>query len=194
MIEKDTLIKVKNRDSGTVGYTIPELGNLHRSFSKGETKEITMDELRKLSYISGGKILLQNYLIVQNQDALKELLSDDVEPEYYYGEEEIKKLLLTGSNDQLLDCLEFAPEGVIGLVKDLAVSLKINDISKRNIILEKTGFNVTNAIAINEETIEDEGEETKSCRRSAPVTVEKSDETPKRRVAAPQQYNVVSNK
>ena len=156
MIEKDTLIKVKNRDSGTVGYTIPELGNLHRSFSKGETKEITMDELRKLSYISGGKILLQNYLIVQNQDALKELLSDDVEPEYYYGEEEIKKLLLTGSNDQLLDCLEFAPEGVIGLVKDLAVSLKINDISKRNIILEKTGFNVTNAIAINEETIENE--------------------------------------
>ena len=194
MIEKDTLIKVKNRDSGTVGYTIPELGNLHRSFSKGETKEITMDELRKLSYISGGKVLLQNYLIVQNQDALKELLSDDVEPEYYYGEEEIKKLLLTGSNDQLLDCLEFAPEGVIGLVKDLAVSLKINDISKRNIILEKTGFNVTNAIAINEATIEDEGEETKSSRRSAPVTVEKSDEAPKRRVAAPQQYNVVSNK
>lgn len=194
MIEKDTLIKVKNRDSGTVGYTIPELGNLHRSFSKGETKEITMDELRKLSYISGGKILLQNYLIVQNQDALKELLSDDVEPEYYYGEEEVKKLLLTGSNDQLLDCLEFAPEGVIGLVKDLAVSLKINDISKRNIILEKTGFNVTNAIAINEETIEGEGEEAKSSRRSAPVTVEKSDETPKRRVAAPQQYNVVSNK
>ena len=194
MIEKDTLIKVKNRDSGTVGYTIPELGNLHRSFSKGETKEITMDELRKLSYISGGKILLQNYLIVQNQDALKELLSDDVEPEYYYGEEEIKKLLLTGSNDQLLDCLEFAPEGVIGLVKDLAVSLKINDISKRNIILEKTGFNVTNAIAINEETIEGEGEEAKSSRRSAPVTVEKSDEAPKRRVAAPQQYNVISNK
>ena len=194
MIEKDTLIKVKNRDSGTVGYTIPELGNLHRSFSKGETKEITMDELRKLSYISGGKILLQNYLIVQNQDALRELLSDDVEPEYYYGEEEIKKLLLTGSNDQLLDCLEFAPEGVIGLVKDLAVSLKINDISKRNIILEKTGFNVTNAIAINEETIEGEGEEAKSSRRSAPVTVEKSDEAPKRRVAAPQQYNVVSNK
>ena len=194
MIEKDTLIKVKNRDNGTVGYTIPELGNLHRSFSKGETKEITMNELRKLSYISGGKVLLQNYLIVQNQDALKELLSDDVEPEYYYGEEEIKKLLLTGSNDQLLDCLEFAPEGVIGLVKDLAVSLKINDISKRNIILEKTGFNVTNAIAINEETIEGEGEEAKSSRRSAPVTVEKSDETPKRRVAAPQQYNVVSNK
>lgn len=192
MIEKDTLIKVKNRDNGTVGYTIPELGNLHRSFSKGETKEITMDELRKLSYISGGKLLLQDYLIVQNQDALRELLSDDVEPEYYYGEEEIKKLLLTGSNDQLLDCLEFAPEGVIGLVKDLAVSLKINDISKRNIILEKTGFNVTNAITINEETVEGEGEEVKSSRRSAPVTVDKSEETPKRRVAAPQQYNVVS--
>lgn len=194
MLEKDTMVKVKNRDNGTVGYTIPELGNLHRSFSKGETKEISMDELRKLTYISGGKLLLEQYLIIQNEEALNELLSGGVEPEYYYGEEEIKKLLLSGTNDQLLDCLEFAPEGVISLVKDLAVSLKINDISKRNIILEKTGFNVTNAITINEETIEGEGEEAKSSRRSAPVTVEKSDEAPKRRVAAPQQYNVVSNK
>ena len=32
MIENSTLIKVKNRDNGTVGYTIPDLGNLHRNF------------------------------------------------------------------------------------------------------------------------------------------------------------------
>ena len=32
MIEKDTLIKVINRVNGTVGYTIPDLNNLHRSF------------------------------------------------------------------------------------------------------------------------------------------------------------------
>ena len=125
-------------------------------------------------------------------DTFLSKITDDMYMEL--SEEEIKKLLLTGSNDQLLDCLEFAPEGVIGLVKDLAVSLKINDISKRNIILEKTGFNVTNAIAINEETIEGEGEEVKSSRRSAPVTVNKNEEAPKRRAAAPQQYNVVSSK
>lgn len=193
MLEKDTLIKVKNRDNGTVGYTIPELGNLHRSFTKGESKEVPMDELRKLTYLPGGKLLLEQYLVIQNEEALNELLSGEVEPEYFYGEEEIKKLLLSGSNDQLLDCLEFAPEGVISLVKDLAVSLKINDISKRNIIFEKTGFNVSSAIMINEETEADDEADTKTARRAAPVKVDENSDSKQRRVTPPK-YNVVSEK
>ena len=193
MLEKDTLIKVKNRDNGTVGYTIPELGNLHRSFTKGESKEVPMDELRKLTYLPGGKLLLEQYLVIQNEEALNELFSGEVEPEYFYGEEEIKKLLLSGSNDQLLDCLEFAPEGVISLVKDLAVSLKINDISKRNIIFEKTGFNVSSAIMINEETEADDEVDTKTTRRAAPVKVDENSDSKQRRVTPPK-YNVVSEK
>ena len=54
MVDKNTIIKVTNRDNGSVGYTIPDMGNLHRSFQSGETKEITMEELRKLSYLPGG--------------------------------------------------------------------------------------------------------------------------------------------
>ena len=41
---------------------------------------------------------------------------------------------------------------LIEKVKSLAVELKINDLAKRQYILEKTGFNVTNAIIVNEET------------------------------------------
>ena len=52
-----------------------------------------------------------------------------------------------------MDCLDFAPEGVIELVKKYAVELKVNDIQKRQAILDKTGFNVTSAIEINEETL-----------------------------------------
>ena len=48
MLAKDTIIKVTNRDNGVVGYSIPEM-NIRRLFQKGEIKEITMEELRKLS-------------------------------------------------------------------------------------------------------------------------------------------------
>ena len=52
MIDKNKLIEVKNRDNGRVGYTIPDLGNLHRTFQPQETKEIPFEELKKLSYHS----------------------------------------------------------------------------------------------------------------------------------------------
>ena len=48
------LVKVQNRDNGSVGYTIPDLNNLHRTYQPNETKNITMDELRKLSYVPSG--------------------------------------------------------------------------------------------------------------------------------------------
>ena len=32
MLEDKTVITVSNRDNGSVGYTIPDLGNLHRTF------------------------------------------------------------------------------------------------------------------------------------------------------------------
>ena len=93
-----------------------------------------------------------------------------VEPEYHYTIKDIENLLLNGSLDSLLDCLDFAPEGVIDTVKDLAVKLPLNDMSKRKAILEKTGFNVTNAIQLIEQA--KEGQE-----------VEK--DTPKRRTVTP---------
>lgn len=190
MIENTTLIKVLNRDNGTVGYTIPDLGNLHRTFEPGEVKEITMEELRKLSYLPGGKVILEDCLLIQNKEALKELFID-VEPEYFYTEEDIKNLLLKGSLEEFLDCLDFAPEGVIELIKDLAVKLEINDLAKRNAILEKTGFNVTTAITINKEVEEKNADEEKT-RRTTPFKKDEKpqNETTGRRTAAPK-YNVV---
>lgn len=186
MLEKDVLVKVTNRDNGTVGYTIPDLGNLHRNFESKETKEIPMEELRKLSYIPGGLVLLKECLVLHNEEAIKELLGD-TEPEYFYTDKEVKKLLEEGTMDQFLDCLEFAPDGVIDLVKDLAVKLEISDIRKRDVILKKTGFNVTKAIEINKETAEAQVEE-KKTRRSAPVSTDS--EKPGRRTEAPK-YKVI---
>lgn len=164
MLDNKTIIKVTNRNNGSTGYVIPDLNNLYREFAPSETKEITMEELRKLSYIPGGKALLQNYLVLDNREAVTELLNE-VEPEYFYTEEDIKKLLLEGSLDALMDCIDYAPNGVIDLVKKLAVDLEINDLSKRKAILDMTGFNVTKAIEINKETAEEKEEKPSGIRR-----------------------------
>ena len=183
MLEKDTLIKVTNRDNGSVGYTIPDLNNLHRSFQSGETKEITMEELRKLSYITGGRYILENCLKIENKEAVAEILGD-VEPEYNYSAKEVEEILLTGSLDNLEDTLNFGPDGVKELVKDLAVKLEIPDIRKRDMIFEKTGLNVTTAININHESQTEDNEEGKIQRKTTPITVS-TDEAPVQRKTQP---------
>ena len=77
-MEKDTLIKVTNRDTGRVGYSVSEL-NVRRQFAPKETKEITFEELKQLSYLPGGDVMLSQYLVVRNEEAVKELLNG-VEP------------------------------------------------------------------------------------------------------------------
>lgn len=200
MLNKDTLIKVTNRDNGYMGYTIPDLGNLHRNFAPGETKTVSFEELQKLSWVPGGEVILKDYLIIDNNEAVRELIAD-VEPEYFYTEEDVKKLLgPAGTLAQLQDCLDFAPAGVIELVKDIAVKTKLNDMSKREAIFAKTGFNVTNAIAINQETENDEEEKVQSSRRAAPINQveelaqKEEDTTPQRRTDAPQKYKIISKK
>ena len=154
MIDEKKIVRVTNRDNGHVGYRIPDMNNLVRDFSANETKNITVEELKKLAYISGGPTLIRDYLIIDDAEVVREVLGE-VEPEYYYTEEDVKNLLLTGSLDALKDCLEFAPKGTIDLVKKLAIEMPLNDISKRKAILEKLNFNVDNAVR-NKELIEQE--------------------------------------
>ena len=169
-------VKVKNRSgNGIVGYTIPDMGNLRREFQDGEEKILTYEEIRKLSYIPGGSMILKDYLIIEDKNVLKEL-NYDIEPEYFYSKEDIIRLMQTGTLDEFLDCLDFAPEGVKESIKSIAVELPLNDVAKRQAIQEKLGFNVTNAIEnlkIAEEDIVEKKETTK--RRAAVPSKEDSD-------------------
>lgn len=182
MIDEKKIVRVTNRDNGHVGYRIPDMNNLVRDFSANETKNITVEELKKLAYISGGPTLIRDYLVIEDPEVVEEILGD-VEPEYYYNEEDVKKLLLNGSLDELKDCIEFAPKGTVDLVKQLAVELPVNDITKRKAILDMTGFNVDAAIMINEET-KDEMEDTQRVRRVNEPIKEEVKSTG-RRAAAP---------
>lgn len=181
-VAKDKLIKVTNRYSGTVGYDVQDMAIPHRNFHPGETKEITFEELEKVAADPAGEKILEKYLVIKDYEAAKELLPD-VEPEYYYTEEDIKRLLLTPNNlDAFLDCLDFAPDGVIDLIQEEAVNLPLNDVAKRKAILDKTGFNVEAAIRVKETKLDgDIGESieestTKSTkRRTAAPTITAAD-------------------
>ena len=164
-------VKVRNRNNGNTGYVIPDTG-IRRLFTPGETKVIPMDELKALQYVDGGDYLLKNYLIIED-DKILETLNMSVEPEYFYTEDEIKKLLMEGTIDQLTDCLNFAPNGVIELLKNMAVDLEVPDTRKRSLISEKTGFNIDNAINVrrimNADSEETATEEKAPERKAEPV-------------------------
>ena len=183
MIAKDKEIQVTNRDRGSVGYEIPDLGNLNRQFQAGETKTLTFEELEKLSWIPGGDYLLKNCLMIDDPEAVEALLNH-VEPEYYYTEKELIKLMTTGSLNQFLDCLDFAPQGVLDMVKDLAIRLPLNDVAKREAILEKLGFDVTNALRIKEETEDDKKEQEQGSKRRAAAPVVDAEKPVRRYIKA----------
>lgn len=188
------LITVTNRDSGHVGYTIAERG-IHRTFAARETKQIPLEELKQLQWVPGGEYILKHLLIVNDRDALS-ALNMEVEPEYFYTEDDIKKILSPeGTLDQLRDFLDYSPEGGKELIKKLAVEMELPDTRKRKIISEATGFNIDSAINVNTilnaEDAQSEEEEklARGQRRTAPI---KEETAPTRRTTP--QYKVVTPK
>jgi len=184
MVDKDKIIKVTNRDKGSVGYIIPDLGNLNRQFQPGETKDLTFEELQKLSWIPGGMYMLQNCLVLDDAAAVEELLGE-VEPEYYYVEKNVKYLLQYGTLDEFLDCLDFAPAGVLDMIKDLAVELPLNDVQKREVIRDKLGFDVDFAVEMERNANEGSNKEHENGKRRAAVPKmeeKKEEKAPARRV------------
>ena len=149
MAQPDTICNVTNRSHSNVVYNIPE-ENIRREFSPGETKKIKFSELEQLSYRPGGSVIIEEYFFIDHKGAVEDL-GIVPEPEYYLDEEGVKDVLLNGSIDEFLDMIENAPEGVIELVKALAVSLPVTDTRKLDGIFEYTGFNASAAIQHNKE-------------------------------------------
>lgn len=203
MVQDKEMISVINRNSGYAGYPVPDSNNsLWRKFAPGETKKIEAEELRKLMFIPGGDVMLQDYLVILNQELVQELFGE-VEPEYFYTATEIENLLKNGTLDQLDDCLTFAPEGVIEMIKTIAVSIKLNDMDKRELIYNKTGYNVHNVITNNKKVEQAEAEmgvkqpEVKVRKaavpgQTAPTPVQSTQPTTPQRKAAAPKYKVVT--
>ena len=151
-----TTCLVKNRGASHVSYRIPEDG-IRRSFAPGETKEISYQELEKLTFQPGGMMILTNYLQIIEQEALN-TFGIHTEPEYHMSETDVANLIKTGTLDAFLDALDFAPVSVVELIKKLSIDIPLMDMNKRKALKEKTGFDVDAALRHIEEEKEDDTE------------------------------------
>lgn len=180
IISKRTIVPIQNRNRGTTCYTLPN--GIKREFAPGQTRNIDVDELKELAMTPGGEYALLNYFIINDTDALS-ALQIETEPEYFYTETEVRKLLTEGSLDQLEDCLNFAPDGVIELIKKISVETELPDMRKRKLITSKIGFNIDNAITVNEIMNEDDNKSDEKTVK--PVRKAKAIETTPARKAEP---------
>lgn len=183
----DKVYNVKNRGASVVTYSIPEAG-IRRTFAPGETKKISFDEIEKLTFQPGGMVILAKFLQIQSEEVINQL-GMHVEPEYNMSEKDVADLIKTGSLDAFLDTLDFAPIGVIDLIKKLSVSIPLTDLAKRKALKEKTGFDVDAALKHIEEEHEDDQ---KTILKQAPSERRvKTEEVPAGRRTAPK-YNIIN--
>ena len=182
----EQICSVKNRSGSHVVYSVPEMG-VRRSFAPGETKKISYEELEKLTYQRGGMELLTRFLQIQDEKTVKSF-NMRVEPEYYMNEQQVANVLMNGSLDQFLDVLDFAPDGVIDLIKRMAISMPLMDMNKRDALKKKTGLDVDKALA----NIRAEKEDDKPNIDDTPKQRRVQPEAQAGRRAAAPKYNVVN--
>lgn len=161
-------VKVKNRSDSFIGFGIPDM-HIRREFAPNEVKEIDVTEIEKVAYQPGGQELLDEYFMILD-DAIANKISPNTssEPEYKYTEENIKELLTSGSYDAFLDFLDFAPQGAIDIVKNLAIKYA-TDTKKIEAIHKATGFNVINAQQLSQDNEDEKKTETRQRRVSKEV-------------------------
>jgi hypothetical protein len=137
-------MRVKNRSTHGVSYDIPN--GPSRVFSAGEVMDVDIEEIRRLMYQPGGRVLIEQYLLIPAEGRAQLDWQQEVQPEYDYTEEQVKNIMLHGSLDEFLDMLDFSPEGVISLVKNFAISLPLTDMNKMEGFKEKFGYDIAAAI------------------------------------------------
>ncbi len=168
-MDNNKIYQIKNRSASGVCYRIPEDG-IRRTFAPGEVKKIAWSELEKLSFQPGGRELLTHFLQILGPVEVAQDLGIKTEPEYNMSEADIVELLKNGTLDAFLDCLDFAPIGVIDLVKNISVQLPLENTAKREALKKKTGFDVAAALAnIAAEKEENTNEDVAPVRRVQPT-------------------------
>lgn len=174
-------MRIKNRSAHRIIYSIPN--GVRRVFNAGESLDIPIEEIEQLTYQSGGKALIKKYLLIP-AEGRKALGWGQVQPEYDYTEEQIKNVLISGSLDEFLDMLDFAPEGVITIAKQQAINLPLTDMNKMEAFREKFGYDIATAIK-HKKAVE---KELSGNSNAAPA------EAPQRRVpVAEEKYKVITD-
>ena len=138
------LVTVENRTAGKIVYQIPDR-HIRRELAPRQVIRVTKDEIEALAFTAGGLDVIINHLLVKDEEILDDL-NVHREPEYYMNADNVAKLIKEGTLDEFKDALDFAPDGVKDMIKDLSVQIPLNDYSKRQALKEMTGFDVDAAI------------------------------------------------
>jgi hypothetical protein len=163
-LTRDSKIKVTNRSNGTVILKVQDR-HFRAELNPKETRVLNYGDILDVAAQPGGRNLIYNFLLIQDAEALRQGLNVKEEPEYWLTEEKIPSWMNTCSLDEFKDALQFAPQGVLDLIKKYAVSQPLNDMAKRIAIKDALQFDVTLAITNNEKSGEDEAANAPSARR-----------------------------
>ena len=146
---EEKYVQVRNLSGQSVTMILPD-EHIRRVFGPEEVKEVPYSELQKVYARSGGAVLFKDYLAIEDKDIAEEFgVSEDLfTHEYSWTKEDVVELLKNPDKmDELKDALDFAPEGIINLIVDTAVELRVPDVNKRQVITEATGKNINSMIA-----------------------------------------------
>jgi hypothetical protein len=126
-ITGDLEVKVWSTSIGDVVYALDD-PRVHRNWKPGELKIITFHELYQLANTPGGMPILVNHLQIRDENVRK-ALQLPMEPEYFYTEEDARKLVNTGTEEEILDALEFGPRSLASMIRYFAI-LDIDSLEK----------------------------------------------------------------
>lgn len=165
-------VPVRSRTEGSVAYKLDSL-RVARSWPKsGAVLQISIDELKELMVYPGGEYILRNLVIIEDEAVRIEILGAEVQPEYNYTEDEIKYLLYEAEDNALLDCLDYAPVGVLELIKEFSLEKMPNTTAKIKAINQKLNINLNKIIEMMRDDNDDAAKQsTTNGRRTAPVVL-----------------------
>ncbi len=186
-MDGNTKVPVKSRTEGSVAYKLDSM-RVSRSWPKtGSVLQISLDELKELMVQPGGEYILRNLVIIENEEARLDILGGDVQPEYNYTEKEIQYLLYEAEDNALLDCLDYAPIGVLELIKQYSLEKLPNTTAKTKAVNQRLGIDLNKIAELISE--KDEGNAEKNAdtgRRTAPLTVSETKQEKYKVVGKPQ--------
>lgn len=140
-------IMVQNLTDGDVIYIDNDGGVSRRIVFKAEQKmPISVDLLDRMTYDTGGSVLLRDYLSVKDQTFREEFGIPEDQVEYDYELKDVIQLLKDNNIDAIADALDFGPLAIKDMIAKEAVELPINNRDLMILISDKTGKNIENMI------------------------------------------------
>lgn len=142
-------IRVYNRSNSTVFYKDEDTNRTRTwepsTIGKESYKDLDFEEIERVVNTRGGKILFEEYLLIKDKKVCEEL--DLTCPkEYFYDVDEVKRILESGTDFEVVDMIENGPEGIKDIIKQVAIEMKLDSSRKRKIIKDRLGFDVNFAI------------------------------------------------